>query len=267
MCRNFYHIIIGTSWNIGPELQKQNVSVVEIYWRSNTVLPLSYFLALCHYWTSREPSSDNTNECDDDEVKDCQVFIASQFGWNLFSAHIYSDAQPLCAGNCEQVQPWKSVMLDACLWVQVRCESQCLGGFKSWRLRRWHGWWGAPGWLAWVAPGAVGNPSEVTRTGLSPIGQSTNQNAGLPASANERTGPGLLTGSGVVGLSSGWVVSSNGAAVRDPFRCLSGCPGDFLSCCLKLGGIRWQLRLNPRSICHHIASGEWGWHFRQIEKY
>ena len=109
-----------------------------------------------------------------------------------------------------------------------------------------------------MAPGAVGNPSEVTRTGLSPIGQSTNQNAGLPASANERTGPGLVTGLGVVGLSSGWVVSSNGAAVRDPFRCLSGCPGDFLSCCLKLGGIRWQLRLNPSSICHHIASGEWG---------
>ena len=26
-------------------------------------------------------------------------------------AHIYSDAQPLCGGNCEQVQPWKSVML------------------------------------------------------------------------------------------------------------------------------------------------------------
>ena len=151
MCRNFYHIIIGTSWNIGPELQKQNVSVVEIYWRSNTVLPLSYFLALCHFWTSREPSSDNTNECDDEEVKDCQVFIASQFGWNLFSAHIYSDAQPLCGGNCEQVQPWKSVMLDACLWVQVRCESQCLGGFKSWRLRRWHGWWGLRStWLASV---------------------------------------------------------------------------------------------------------------------
>ena len=86
-----------------------------------------------------------------------------------------------------------------------------------------------------MAPGAVGNPSEVTRTGLSPIGQSTNQNAGLPASANERTGPGLLTGSGVVGLSSGWVVSSNGAAVRDPFRCLSGYPGDFFVLLPKAG--------------------------------
>ena len=75
---------------------------------------------------------------------------------------------------------------------------------------------------------------------------------------NQKAGIGQVTGMGVVGLSSGWVVSSNGAAVRDPFRCLSGCPGDFLSCCLKLGGIRWQLRLNPSSICHHIASGEWG---------
>ena len=58
-----------------------------------------------------------------------------------------------------------------------------------------------------VAPGAVGNPSEVTRTGLSPIGQSTNQNADLPTPANERAGAGQVTGLGVVGLSSGWSVA------------------------------------------------------------
>ena len=58
-----------------------------------------------------------------------------------------------------------------------------------------------------MAPGAVGNPSEVTRTGLSPIGQSTNQNADLPTPANERAGAGQVTGLGVVGLSSGWSVA------------------------------------------------------------
>ena len=61
--------------------------------------------------------------------------------------------------------------------------------------------------LGWVAPGAVGSQSEVTRTGLSPIGQSTNQSADLPEPANGRAGPGQVTGLGVVGLSSGWSVA------------------------------------------------------------
>ena len=58
-----------------------------------------------------------------------------------------------------------------------------------------------------MAPGALGSPSEVTRTGLSPIGQSTNQSADLPEPANGRAGPGQVTGLGVVGLSSGWSVA------------------------------------------------------------
>ena len=58
-----------------------------------------------------------------------------------------------------------------------------------------------------VPPGALGNPSEVTRTGLSPIGQSTNEKPELPAPANGRAGAGQVTGLGVVGLSCGWSVA------------------------------------------------------------